>query len=203
MHVCWATKLRGFLKHISEFADDVQFIQTVQYYEISSKFSTLKSNLIRSRFFDILGLYQTVSISGKKCDAYASYNRFLNADRPYFIYLENPTALYHYALGRIKTPMGKKRFKKSIEDPNLKYIVCMSEACRSTFEKVNMLLPANLKMKTIYPLVPQNKYITEEVIRKKSYSDVLECLYCAQGKRFVTKGGEDVIEAVIRLQDKG
>lgn len=31
---------------------------------------------------------------------YGSFNRFLKTDKPYFIYLENPLALYHYSIKR-------------------------------------------------------------------------------------------------------
>ncbi|MBQ8029476.1 MAG: glycosyltransferase family 4 protein [Clostridia bacterium] len=203
MKIYWGTRLRGFLKHVSECVEDVEFIQKSQFYEISNKKSDLKSRLIRSTAFDLIGLFQTIKISGKDCDCYGSFNRFLDCDKPYFIYLENPTALYHYALNRLRYPSGKNKFKKHLYDPNLKYIVCMSEACCSTFEKINMPLPEGLKIKTIYPLVPQNLKINEELIERKSYDEVLKCLYCVQGKSFYTKGGRDILEAVTNLQDKG
>ena len=203
MKIYWATKLRGFLKHVSEHTEGVQFVQKDQYYETSGKLSILKSKLIRSCLLDPIGLFQVIKVSGKDCDAYGSFNRFLESDKPYFIYLENPTALYHYALGRVRRGAGKRRFQKYLHDPNLKYIVCMSEACRSTFERINMPLPETVKMKTIYPLVPKNKQIDEAAIRKKSYDEVLECLYCVQGKSFYTKGGRDILEVVTKLQDAG
>lgn len=203
MVIYWATKLRGFLKHVSEYNKDIQFVQKDQYYETSGPLAVLKSKLIRSRIFDSVGLFQIVKVSGKNCDYYGSFNRFLDADKPYFLYLENPTALYHYALGRIDHSAGRKRFKQCLSDPNLKYIVCMSEACRSTFEAINMPLPGNVRMKTIYPLVPGNVHADEDVIRKKCYDEVLECLYCVQGKSFYTKGGRDVLEVVTHLQDSG
>ena len=203
MIVYWATKLRGFLKHISKYTDDVCFIQKDQYYEVSSKLRVFKSQLIRSRLLNPLGVFQVVKVSGKECDVYGSFNRFLESDKPYFLYLENPTALYHYALGRVKRGRGKRQFEKRLRDPHLKYIVCMSDACRSTFEEINMPLPDTVKMKTIYPLVPENSYATEEVIHQKSYQEELKCLYCVQGKRFYTKGGKDVLEAVTALQDAG
>lgn len=203
MKIYWATKLRGFLKHISECVDGVEFVQKNQFYEISSKTATLKSKLIRSSLLDPLGIFQIIRVSGKNCDCYGSFNRFLNSDKPYFIYLENPTALYHYALGRIKYPAGRNRFQKYLEDPNLRYIVCMSEACCSTFEKINMPLSENVKIKTIYPLVPQNFHINDEKIQRKSYDEVLKCLYCVQGMSFYTKGGRDILDVVARLQDEG
>lgn len=203
MVVYWATKLRGFLRHISERSDEVQFISKGNFYETSSLLNKLKSKLIRSRIFDPVGLFQVIKISGKDCDLYGSFNRFLDADKPYFLYLENPTALYHYALGRIRHTAGKKRFKNCLDDPNLKYIVCMSEACRTTFERINMPLPETVQMKTIYPLVPQNQYVNEMIVQQISKNETLECLYCVQGKRFITKGGLDVLEAVSRLRKAG
>lgn len=203
MVVYWATNLRGFFKHISERIENIEFKQKKQTYEVSSKLRVLKSKLIRSSIFDPVGLFQVIKVSGKDCDCYGSYNRFLAADKPYFIYLENPTALYHYALHRIKRGLGRMRFEKCLRDKNLKYIVCMSEACRSTFEKINVPLPETVQMKTIYPLVPENVHVNDEVIRKKSCKETLECLYCVQGKSFYTKGGRDIIEVVTRLQDAG
>ena len=111
--------------------------------------------------------------------------------------------MYHYALGRVRRGAGKKRFQACLQDPNLKYIVCMSEACRSTFETINMPLPERVQIKTIYPLVPRNCHINGDLIRRKSYDEVLECLYCVQGKSFYTKGGNEVMEVVTRLQDMG
>lgn len=203
MRVYWATKLRGFLRHISEGMDAVEFAESNQYYEVSGKSKQIKSKLIRSRLFDCVGLFQIIRISGKQCDCYGSFNRFLKSDKPYFIYLENPTALYNYALGRIDHTAGKKRFQKCLNDPNLKYIVCMSEACRSTFDKVNMPLPAAVRLETIYPFVPSNPLVSEKLIHEKSHAESLECLFCVQGKSFYTKGGRDVLEAVVQLQDAG
>lgn len=203
MRIYWATKLRGFLKHLSGSVEGVEFIAKNQYYEVSSPSAKLKSKLIRSRLFDPMGLFQVISVSGKQCDIYGSFNRFLKADKPYFLYLENPTALYHYALGRLRFPAGKAKFRRCLEDPNLKYIVCMSDACRTTFEAVNMQLPESVKMQTIYPFVPSNPHISSSVIYEKSFAEELTCLFCVQGKSFYTKGGRDVLESVARLQDAG
>ena len=203
MVVYWATRLRGFLKHVSTHTPGVQFVDNGRYYEVSGWKSKVKSKLIRSKMLNPIGMFQIINVSGKNCDCYGSFNRFLNTDKPYFIYLENPTALYHYTLGRIRTGAGKKRFQKCLENPNLKYIVCMSEACRGTFEKINMPVPKAVGMSTIYPMVPANTYADEGKIRSKSYQETLHCLYCVQGKRFYTKGGQDVLEAVKRLQDDG
>lgn len=199
MIVRWATKLRGFLRHLSEHTVDVRFENCTDYFEVSDWKSKVKSKLIRSKIFDYIGLFQVIEICGEQCDCYGSFNRFLKTDKPYFIYLENPTALYHYCLDRIKYPMGKSRFKKCLHDKKLKYIVCMSDACRDTFVNINMNLPSNVKIKTAYPYIPTNKHISEALIYEKSKRPTLKCLYCVQGKRFATKGGLDVVRAFDRL----
>lgn len=122
----WATRLRGFLRHMSQHMEDVSFVDKGQYYEVAGLRSKLASKLIRSHLLDPAGLFQILKVSGKDCDCYGSFNRFLQTDKPYFIYLENPTALYHYTLGRIRFPAGRKRFAKCLNDPNLKYIICMA-----------------------------------------------------------------------------
>lgn len=203
MVVFWATKLRGFLRHMSQHMEDVSFVDKGQYYEVARLRTKLASKLIRSHLLDPIGIFQILKVSGKDCDYYGAYNRFLQTDKPYFIYLENPTALYHYTLGRIRFPAGKKRFAKCLNDPNLKFIVCMSEACRDTFARVNMPVPEQVKMATIYPFVPRNSLAGPEQIREKSENETLECLFCVQGRRFLTKGGLDVLEACRNLRSKG
>ena len=168
MEIFWATRLRGFLRHMSQHMQDVTFVDNGRYYEVAGLRSKLASKLIRSPLLDPIGLFQILKVSGKDCDYYGSFNRFLQADKPYFIYLENPTALYHYALGRLRFPAGKKRFQKCLNDPNLKFIVCMADACRNTFAQVNMPVPEQVKMTTIYPFVPQNPYVNPEQIRKQN-----------------------------------
>ena len=203
MVVYWATKLRGFLRHMSQHMEDVSFVDKGQYYEVAGLRSKLASKLIRSHLLDPAGLFQILKVSGKDCDCYGSFNRFLQTDKPYFIYLENPTALYHYTLGRIRFPAGRKRFAKCLNDPNLKCIICMADACRDTFSRVNMPVPEHVKMVTIYPFVPRNPYASPEQIREISKNETLECLFCAQGRRFLTKGGLDVLEAFRNLRAKG
>lgn len=203
MVIFWATKLRGFLRHMSQHMQDVTFVDNGQYYEVSGLRSKMASKLIRSPLLDPVGLFQILKVSGKDCDCYGSFNRFLKTDKPYFLYLENPTALYHYTLGRIRFPAGRKRFAACLNDPNLKYIVCMSKACRDTFEKINMPLPERVKFTTIYPFITRNSRVNPEQIREKSDNETLECLFCVQGRRFLTKGGLDVLEACKNLWDKG
>lgn len=203
MKIYWATKLRGFLRHISANMPDVEFVEKAGYYETNTASTKMKSRLIRSPLLDLLGIFQVVKISTQQCDAYASFNRFLDADKPYFIYLENPTALYHYALRRIRYSKGQERFRACLKDPNLRYIVCMSEACKSSFVEINMPLPEHVKIKTIYPFVPANGKSSPERITEKSCREYLECLFCVQGIRFVSKGGLEVLSAYRNLRQKG
>lgn len=109
-----------------------------------------------------------------------------------------PVALYHYSIKRI-TYAGA-RFNNCIRDTNLKHIICMSKACKDTFIQINGLVNPNLKLSIIYPYVPGNKYTSVEVIENKSKNKVIELLYCAQGIRFVSKGGLEVIESFKRMR---
>ena len=199
MKIYWATRLRGFLKHVNT-SEKLEFYNG-NSYEVNDLKQKILSRLIRIKLFDYLGFFQISKISEKECDYYASFNRFLKSDKPYFIYLENPTALYHYSINRIKYLPGKKRFNKCINDDNFKGFICMSKKCRDTFEIINGKLPKDKTLKTIYPLVPNNKKITKDGIRKKSLSNKLELLFCVQGVRFISKGGLEVLSAISTLND--
>ena len=203
MKIHWATRLRGFLRHVSERLPQVEFSENNNYYETNSITSKLKSKIIRFRIFDFLGIFQSVEIANRDCEIYGSFNRFLKADKPYFVYLENPTALYHYCLDRIKYKRGKQRFASHLNDKNLRHIVCMSKACANTFEKINMPLPGHVKITNIYPLVPTNNLVSESQIRQKSKNETLECLFCVQGIRFASKGGLETMRAVNKLHCNG
>lgn len=203
MKIYWATKLRGFFKHMSLHMPSVEFVEKKGHYETQTIMTRLKSHVIRHPLLNRWGIFQVIRAHKQECDAYGSFNRFLNTDKPYFIYLENPTALYHYTLGRIQYKKGRDRFEKCLNDSNLRYIVCMSEACRNSFEKINMAVPKHLKMTTIYPFVPENPNIDESIIQKKSFGESLECLYCVQGIRFISKGGLEILSAYERLRRKG
>lgn len=188
---------------MSNHLTGVEFAESENYYEVSSFLTKVKSRLIRHPLLNLAGIFQVVRATEKDCDAYGSFNRFLDADKPYFIYLENPLAVYHYTIGRIGHRTGATRFRNCLNDPKLKYIVCMSDACRKTFAQINMPLPAHVKMKTIYPYVPANSHATPSWIEEKSKSEYLECLYCVQGVRFVSKGGLEVLSAYEQLLKKG
>ena len=201
MRVLWATKLRGFLKHLSEGLNDVEFIESSQYYETNKSGYKILSNMARLKIFDLFGVSKVVKVSETDCDMYGSFNRFLKTDKPYFIYLENPLALYHYSIKRISYSRGKERFENCLNDKNLKGIFCMSNACKNSFEQINGKLPKHIIFDTIYPFVPNNKNVSPAVIKHKSSQKTIELLYCVQGIRFVSKGGLETLEAFSRLQD--
>ena len=104
-------------------------------YETNSTFSKIKNIIGRSRLFDFLGIIQQIKGQQTECDMYGSFNRFLNVDKPYFIYVENPTALFHYRLSRNQSYLGHKRLTKLINDKHLKGLVFMSNACASTLKQ--------------------------------------------------------------------
>lgn len=195
MTIVWATKLRGFLRYTINAFDWMQ--DDFCYYETNSKIHTLKAKIVKNKILDLFGYFRINKIEERTdCSEYASYNRFLKSDKPYIIYLENPTALYHYALNRIKYPLGKRRFLNCLNDTNLKSIIFMSKICEETFEEINCKIPKTITTETIYPLVPNNKYIDKQIIKTKSHRNKLELLFSAQGARFVSKGGLEVIEAI-------
>lgn len=203
MKIQWATRLRGFLRHVSQRVTVAEFSEKNNYYETNTFMSRLKSKCIHLRVFDFLGIFQVIKAENEDCDIYGSFNRFLTVNKPYFIYLENPTALYHYSLNRVKYKLGKQKFAACLEDKNLKYIICMSNACASTFEKINMQIPEHVKLTTVYPLVPTNKWVSESQIHQKSQNATLECLFCVQGIRFASKGGIETMRAVEQLYRSG
>lgn len=206
MKVLFKTPLRGFFRHLqSEHAihATMQFPQTV-LYETQSAWSHLVKRIARWSLWDYLGIIQTPKAQAGDCDIYGSFNRFLRADKPYFIYVENPTALYHYSLCRGKSFLGKRSIQKAINDHQLKALICMSEACKSTFEQVCAKVPDACMLTRIYPLVPDNPFVNEkQIISRCEQQDTLKLLYIAQGLRFLSKGALEIVEAFTRLQTDG
>lgn len=130
INVYFPTVTRGFFQHLFE-ADisNIKFLGKKQY-EVANKLHKLLSNVVRSKLADELGIIQVVNV--KNIDNMAingSFNRFLNTDLPYFIYLENPTALYHYSISRKSTFFGKKTLRKNLQNNHLKKLfVCQKPA---------------------------------------------------------------------------
>ncbi|BCA85005.1 hypothetical protein EsVE80_05280 [Enterococcus saigonensis] len=174
-----------------------------QIYEINSWKKELISKIVRSRLFDHLGIIQVLNGNRDditKNDLIFSFNRFVDSNSPYILYVENPTALYHYSLLRGKSLLGKRKIKKLLESKNLYAVIFMSEACEKTFSEVCGPLPGNIKKKTIYPLIKDNSFFSLASLSKKSKEKKLRLLFIAQGKRFISKGGLELIELMKRLE---
>lgn len=199
--VYFATRVRGFFKHLFSHGKlEFEFIGNNNgFYEVNSRKRKLISLLARNPLFDWLGVIQVIKCKDNSCTINGSFNRFLNSDKPYFIYLENPTALFHYRLKRNKW-LGKKKVTKYLNDSNLKGIICMSYACYDTFDSVcgKWQGPEDKKI-VIYPFVPQNCHVTDKVISERSKRDEINLLFIAQGIRFKSKGGLEVLESFKKL----
>ncbi len=198
--VLFVSKTRGFFNHL--------FKSNLNEWSISSinnsyeKF-TIKKRLIsflgRNIILDYIGYIHTIKKVHQKAELYATYNRFIESDVPYIIYLENPTALFHYKLKRYTTKMGKKNLKTLINDHNLKAIICMSEACRDGFIKLYgpLIEREDLIVEQIYPLIKE-----EKTLKKYNVKEIkkFKLLFIAQGKGFVSKGGIETVNTFIKLE---
>lgn len=205
MNIYFATRLRGFFLHLIKADEiDAKFsYDNNKVYETNSWKTKLKVIVAHWRIMDWLGLIQEIKCIGKNVDIIGSFNRFINSDIPYFIYVENPTALYHYRLDRNKSFFGKRRLNKLINSPMLRGLVFMSNACASTFENVCCKIPEKIHTDTIYPLVPANPLVNEALLEERCQRKRFKLLYIAQGIRFVSKGGLEVAEAFKRLREEG
>ena len=202
MHkIYFATRARGFFKHLFEQENIMwNIVGNSNTYELNSSKRKILSKIIRFRVLDYLGIIQVIKCKGHEVDAYGSFNRFLNVDKPYFIYVENPTALYHYSLGRGKSFLGKKNLGNRLKDNNLKSIICMSEACYNTFDKLCGKINESTNKYIIYPYVPANRHINEKLIEKRCEQGAIKLLFIAQGIRFISKGGLEVVESFKKLR---
>ncbi|MBM7702306.1 glycosyltransferase family 4 protein [Metabacillus iocasae] len=204
--IFFATRVRGFFRHLfSNEKMEYEIINNYKgFYELNSRKRRIITKIAKSSLFDFLGVIQIIKCNNKEGDINGSFNRFLDSDKSYFIYLENPTALYHYKLGRGKSILGKKRISKYLNDKNLKAIVCMSQACYNTFDDVcgNWKKGDEMK-KVIYPLVPRNNLVSEQSIDQRVENEEVHLLFIAQGIRFLSKGALEVIEAFKRLRADG
>lgn len=204
----FATPVRGFFKHLMKDTQvNAQFSsEEGALYEINGQrnLRTLLKNIARSTVGDFMGFIHTPSAMNHPCDLYASSNRFLKADKPYFIYVENPSGLYHYSLSRRKSLLGRRKLQKLVMDKNLKAFVCMSQACHDTFERVCVEVPDNVILTQIYPLLPDNTHINKKVIEERcSEGKPLKLLYIAQGDAFLSKGFLEILECYRRIKNNG
>ena len=203
MRIYFATRLRSFFQHLSSNPNfNHQFVVPTTY-DLQSKKRKVLASIAKTLLFDMLGYIQMPKAFNKDCDLYGSFNRFLCCDKPYFVYVENPTALYHYRLQRGSSILGRKRILQAISSDKLKALVFMSQACAQTFEIVCAPIPNACKKMVIYPYVPLNRSVSEKSIKQKSQSKDLRLLYIAQGIRFLSKGGMEVLQAYKNLRNAG
>lgn len=203
--VKFATRLRGFFRQLasSPYLNFKIEIGDSGVYEVNSKLHGLKVKLVRSKLATWLGIIQRIKfIPDKQINIVGSYNRFLDTTLPYFIYVENPTALYHYTLGRNRSFLGRKKLKSFLHDPMLKGIVYMCKACQETFPQLVGLPHETVFSKQIYPLVKSNPFVKDEKINSLDKSGAVKFLYISQGSRFYSKGGMEVINSFISLSEK-
>ena len=205
LRIYFATRLRGFFRHLvnSKYIQCQFLSNEQQIYETNNYKTKLKNRLGRSRIFDWIGFIHIVRCNIEKVDIIGSFNRFINTSKPYFIYVENPTALYHYRLERSKSLLGKIKIKRELNKPNLRGLIFMSYACASTFEEVCGNIPPVCKRNVIYPLIPTNLLVTTNFIENRCFEPTLKLLFIAQGMRFLSKGGLELLEAVKILNNKG
>ena len=208
MNIHFITPVRGFFKHLmKDRAINAKFTsEKGALYEINGRknMRTFLKNVARSKVGDLLGFIHTPNAINNSCDLYASSNRFLKADKPYIIYVENPSGLYHYSLARKKTFLGNRKLKKLINDKTLKALVCMSKACYDTFERVCVKVPENVLLTQIYPLLPDNPLVDKNIIQERCAADKpLKLLFIAQGDAFLSKGFLEILECYRRIKRVG
>ncbi|EEJ43357.1 glycosyltransferase [Leuconostoc mesenteroides] len=200
MKIKFVSTVRGFLSHLLEIESDIiKFDLKKDTYEVSSTLHALISKCIRASVGDHLGIIQSIKSDEKNRELIlGSFNRFLNTKQNYFIYVENPTALYHYSLNRPYTYLGNRRFSYLLSDHHLKYMIFMSKAALYSSDNVwGREVP--ISKEVIYPLIPKNPFAEP---KQKDPIMKLKLLYVAQGSRFISKGGPEVIEMAIELGSK-
>ena len=195
MRVYFATRLRSFFKHLLSSSDFRHDFIGNETYDLQSKSRRLLASLAKTYLFDELGYIQRINVRDKDCDLYGSFNRFLKSDKPYFIYTENPTALYHYRLRRGVSFLGRRRIVSLLNDEQLRAIVFMSRACADSFDNVCAPLRKSCMTQVIYPYVPINKSVSCDFIKKRSLNPTFKLLFISQGVSFIPKAGLEVIEA--------
>lgn len=190
---------RGFLKNLFNIkSDNIKFFyEKNNLYEIPNNKKDIIYKILKLHIFDLFGVFQVLKKKDIVEDACFSYNRFLKTDKPYIIFLENPSALVNYCWERPKYYISKKRLKKCFNDKNLKAIVCMSKACYTNIWNLYDI-PNNLNISQIYPLIPDDDTFTLKEINKISYSNIVQCLYISSN--FELKGGRDILEVFERMK---
>lgn len=205
MRITIVGKVRGFFQHlIHEMDADVEFSCQENTYEVPKKYKKIINKLLKTKLVGFLGIFKVIKCKNldKAADCYLSFNRFMHSDKPYYIFLENPTALCNYSLTCLASPFVKKKLKALVDDEKFIKFICMSKACENTVEKVLGVEIPKHKICQIYPYVPENPLVNESVIQERSAKESLKLLYITQGEFFAAKGGLEIIQAYKNLKEK-
>lgn len=195
---CAVNKIRGFL--IESFnnlnsTEEINITFKSNSYEKVNKIRKIAHRIIVLPFFDWFGFFCVIKKNGKLdgYDRFISYNRFTHLDQSYYIVLENPYALVHYADRRNCHYITKKRLNKCFNDENLKGIICLSKACKDSLKNIYNV-PSNVRIEQAYPIITDGEF-------EKKYDGDVHCLFIAS--EFYLKGGNEVVEAYTRLKEDG
>lgn len=193
---------RGFLRNLfSSCQEKIHFhFNENNIYEVAGKSRSVLAKMIKWKIFDYIGYFQIVKAENVTENICFSYNRFLKTNKPYVIFLENPSALVNYCWERPKYPLAGIRLNKCFNNKNLRAIVCMSKAC---YEYIGNLytIPSEVPVLQIYPLIPDDASYTAKDLKNKARSEIVECLYIASD--FELKGGRDIVSVFKQLQAIG
>ena len=192
---------RGFLVNLFEhsFSRVIFLYEKKDLYEVFGKTRGLLANVIKWRIFDYLGIFQVIKPVDSEENAYFSYNRFLDTDKPYLVLLENPSALVNYCWNRPKYCIARNKLKRLFNNEKLR-IVCMSQACYSSITKLYQI-PASTRIEQLYPLIPDDDCYGEQDNHSNCFAKIIECIYISSD--FNMKGGNDLIEVFEKLHSKG
>lgn len=185
-----ATSIRDFLNNLfgHEFAN-IEFINRQHSSEITGLNKVLLRKIFESKLLDLIGFIQ-VHKKTTSNDALITYNRFLSTDKPYYIICENPTALFHYRLGRNKGLLARRQIPAHLCDENLKGIVCISQACSTTFSRIHGVDCG--KVYQIYPMIPD-----VNAAKGANTQDKITCLFVSS--TFELKSGCEIVEVASKL----
>ncbi|MGX7014861.1 glycosyltransferase family 4 protein [Vagococcus silagei] len=193
---------RGFFQDLlsQNYSNFEFFVNKKKKFEVANVHKEKISRFLNKSIFDFLGFFTTMKVSteeNKEFDIFVTYNRFIkNSIRPYYIVLENPTALINYSGTRMNSRITKKRLKKYFFDDNLLGVICISDACFKGFS--NYYSPEiydENKIKQLYPLIKNDMSLIETTY------DNLECLFISSN--FTLKGGRDLLQVFDNLKNKG
>lgn len=190
-------RIRGFLCESFDFINKNQSNYHIEYntnisFETSKRWHLLLHKIVSLKIFDYFALFQVVKPGKKlKGEKLISYNRLVNTNQPYYVILENPYALVNYSDQRMNTTLSKHRLKKLFSSPSLKGIICISEACASTIDRIYNYDFDNVFQ--IYPLIPNGVF-------SKSWNTTINCLYISSD--FYLKGGKEILAALNNIYTK-